>query len=299
MGRPNDYSKPLIYIKLTLMAVFWGGTFIAGRIAAKEVAPFSGAFLRFAAASLCLLFLTWKAEKGFPRIPRSAWVSLIFLGLTGIFSYNAFFFKGLKLIHAGRASLIIANNPVFIALFAAILFRERLTGLKIFGIILSLTGVVIVISRGRLDALFSGSLGWGEFYIFCCVASWVSYSLIGKAVMSSLSPLTSVTYSSLVGTAALLLPACLEGVFSDASHYSISSWLSILFLGIFGTVLGFVWYYQGIRAIGPTKAAQFINLVPVSGVILAYLILGEPVSLSLFTGGICVICGVSLTNIKV
>jgi len=297
MGHADDYSKPLVYLKLTLMAVFWGGTFIAGRIAAKEVAPFSAAFLRFATASLFLLFLTWKVEHGFPRVPRTVLIPLVLLGLSGVFAYNVFFFKGLQLIHAGRASLIIANNPVFIAFFASVFLHERLSRLKMAGIVLSLTGAVIVISRGRPEALLGGHFGWGECWIFCCVASWVVYSIVGKAVMASLSPLTSVTYSVSVGTVALLLPATLEGLFSEVFNYSTAAWLSILFLGTFGTVLAFIWYYQGIRAIGPTKAGQFINLVPVSAVVLAYFILDEPISGSLLVGGIFVILGVYLANI--
>ena len=80
--------------------------------------------------------------------------------------------------------------------------------------------------------------------------------------------------------------------------YSLADWTSILFLGVFGTVLGFVWYYEGIRKIGPTKAGQFINFVPISAVLLAFLILGEPITWSLLTGGLFVISGVYLTNIK-
>jgi drug/metabolite transporter (DMT)-like permease len=74
--------------------------------------------------------------------------------------------------------------------------------------------------------------------------------------------------------------------------------LGIFYLGIFGTVVGFVWYYEGIKKIGPTKASLFINFVPVSAVILAFLILDEPITLSLFIGTILVCAGVYLTNKK-
>ena len=112
----------LIYLKLLSTAFFWGGTFIAGKIIAENVGPFSAAFLRFMVASTFLLVMTWKFEGRFPKIKRGQIIPLLLLGMTGIFSYNVFFFKGLKLIDAGRASLIIANNPIFITLLSAYFF---------------------------------------------------------------------------------------------------------------------------------------------------------------------------------
>ena len=294
-------STIIVYVKLLLTALFWGGTFIAGRLIADSVGPFSAAFLRFVVASAFLLSFMWKSEGRLPAVKKNQIVPLLLLGMTGVFAYNVFFFKGLTLIGAGRASLIIANNPVFITLFAAIIFRERLTILKGCGVVLSVSGAAIVISRGQLSGILSQGLGWGEFFIFCCVAVWVTYSLIGKFVMSraGLSPLTAVSYSAVVGATALLVPALLEGVGRDFFSYSIVDWACIFYLGYFGTVLGFVWYYEGINAIGPMKAGQFINFVPISAVLLAFLMLHEPVTLSLLVGGIFVISGVTLTNLKV
>jgi drug/metabolite transporter (DMT)-like permease len=286
----------VVYLKLLLTALFWGGTFIAGKLVAETVRPFSAAFLRFAVASCLLLLLTWRREGRLPSINRTQFMVLLLLGMTGVFAYNAFFFKGLHLVSAGRASLIIANNPVFITLFAALFFKDRLRWIKAAGILLSVTGALIVISRGNWAELMRGGLGWGEILIFGCVASWVSYSLIGKAIMGSLSPLVSVSYSSFIGTVALLVPALGEGMVPRLLHYSVLDWSCISYLGVFGTVLGFVWYYEGIKGLGPTKAGQFINFVPISAILLAYFILGEPVTLSLLVGAVFVISGVYLTN---
>ncbi|MBT8352392.1 MAG: DMT family transporter [Deltaproteobacteria bacterium] len=286
----------IIYLKLFLTAAFWGGTFIAGKILAENVGPFSASFLRFLTASLCLLLITWKIEGRFPGIRNKQIFPLILLGLTGVFSYNLFFFKGLRLIDAGRASIIIANNPIFITLLSMLLFKERITLLKFVGVLISVTGAVIAISRGDLNNIMTGGLGFGEFFIFCCVASWVCYSLIGKAVMTDLSPLVSVTYSAIIGTACLFIPALFEGILSDMKYYMTSEWISIFYLGFFGTVLGFVWYYEGIKKIGPTRAGLFINFVPITAIILAFLILKEPLTLSLFVGALFVCSGVYLTN---
>jgi drug/metabolite transporter (DMT)-like permease len=286
----------LVYIKLFLTAFFWGGTFIAGKIVAQNVEPYSASFLRFAVASVCLVFFTWRMENNFPALKKNQVIPVILLGITGIFSYNVFFFKGLKIIGAGRAALIIANNPVFITLLAAYFFREKLNIFKLAGVAISVTGAIVVISRGNPLEILSGSLGWGELYIFCCVLSWVAFSLIGKSVISDLSPVVAITYSSMAGAAFLFIPAWFEGLGSKILTYSISDWLGIVYLGFFGTVLGFVWYYEGIKKIGPSRASLFINFVPISAVFLAFFMLKEPITISLLAGTIMVSTGVYLTN---
>ncbi|MBW1777118.1 MAG: DMT family transporter [Deltaproteobacteria bacterium] len=284
------------YIKLLFMALFWGGTFIAGRILAAEVGPFCGAFLRFFVASVLLTILLFRLERPLSFPGKKHLFPLFVMGMTGVFLYNVFFLKGLKLIEAGRASIIIANNPIFIALMSAVIFRERLNVLKIAGILVSVSGAVIVITRGRILEGLGGGFGWGEIYIFGCVASWVTYSLLGKAVMAALSPLAAVTYSALAGALCLFPPAIQEGLF-DGQPYSFQAWVSIFYLGVFGTVLGFLWYYEGIRRIGPVRAGLFINFVPISAVVLSFFILGEPLTLSLLIGAVLVSSGVYLTTL--
>ncbi len=285
----------ITYLKLLLMAIFWGGTFVAGRSLAQTVGPFGAAFFRFAIASVFLVFLLRRSEGRLTWPEKRQIIPVIFLGLTGALLYNFFFLKGLKMIEAGRASVIIANNPIFIALLSAYFFKERLNLVKVIGIIISVGGALIVISRGRVFEILQGGLGLGEVYIFGCVASWVAFSLIGKAVMDDLSALRSVAYSSIAGTIFLAAPAFLEGGFSFL-HYSLLEWANIFYLGFFGTVLGFLWYYQGIREIGPTRAGLFINFVPISAILLAFLFLGEPVTVSLLIGTVFVSSGVYLTN---
>ncbi len=106
----------------------------------------------------------------------------------------------------------------------------------------------------------------------------------------------SVGYSSAVGALLLLVPAAWNGVFQKMAAISALEWGSLFYLGFFGTVLGFFWYYDGISRIGPMKASVFINFVPVSAITLAYFILDEPVTWSLIAGAMLVISGVLITN---
>jgi drug/metabolite transporter (DMT)-like permease len=284
------------YLKLLAVAFFWGGTFVAGRLLAGDAHPVSAAFFRFAIASTCLLLAVWKVEGALPKLDFRQGLAVAALGLTGVFAYNLFFFNGLTLIGAGRAALIIALNPVAITICSALIYREALPLSRILGIPLSVVGALVVITKGHPLMILSGGVGRGELLIFGCVLSWTLYSIIGKMAMRGLSPLAAVCWSSMAGTLLLLIPALYYGSFPEALHFSFSVWLSIAYLGMFGTVIGFLWYFEGIQKIGPSRAAVFINFVPVNGVLLATLLLGEPLDISLLGGGFLVVCGAYLAN---
>ncbi len=183
-----------------------------------------------------------------------------------------------------------------ITVLSAMVFKERLTGLTCVGILLSVAGAVIVISKGDPGFIFRGGIGPGELFIIGCVLSWAAYSLIGKSVMRDISPLAAVTLSAAAGALLLFLPALTEGVVRRLPAFRWQDWASLAYLGIFGTVIGFVWYYDAIRIIGPSRASLFINFVPISAIVLAFGIMAEPVTPSLAAGAALVATGVYLTH---
>lgn len=276
--------------------LFWGGTFIAAKPVAQELGPYSAAFVRFLMASLILVALVLQREGRAPALNGRQVMAIALLGLTGIFSYNVLFFSALKTAEAGRAALIIASNPVFIALFSSIFFSERLGLLRAGGILLSIAGAMMVISRGDVEMILQGGLGPSDLYLLGCVFSWVTYTLIGKRVMTGLDPLAAVAYSCIAGTLMLLFPALGEGMSDTLFSISPVALTSLVYLALFGTALAFVWFYQGVHKIGAMRAGLFINLVPVSAVTLGVLMLGEKPGFSLLIGGGMILMGLFLTN---
>lgn len=292
----SSLERPAVYGKLLLTALFWGGTFIAGRQVAQNLGPCSIAFLRFALAGAVLLSLTRIQEGRLPSLRRRQLVLIVLLGLTGVFAYNVLFFLGLRRIEAGRAALIVATCPAFIAVASALFLRERLVLIQALGIPLSILGAAVVIARGDLRQILAGGIGPGELFILGCVLSWAAYSLIGRVAMRGLTPLVCVAYSSLTGAIALAPAALCEGLPRTIRQSCALDWLSITYLAVFGTVLGFVWFYQGVRLLGATRAGLFINFVPISAVVLAFFLLREPITPSLAVGAVLVLSGVYLTN---
>ncbi|MGF1516409.1 MAG: DMT family transporter [Nodosilinea sp.] len=286
----------IIYLKLLITMALWGGTFIAGRLVVQDLGPFTAAFCRFAVASFSLVLLTYAVEGALPWPPRKLWLPIGLLGLTGIFAYNVFFFSGLRTVEAGRAALIIALNPVAIALGAALFFKDPLGRRRLLGIGLSLLGAAVVISDGDPVRLLQGEVGLGELMLLGCVVSWMSYSLLGKVVMAELSPFATTTYACITGAVLLLGPALGEGLGNAILAATPTTWGSILYLGILGSAVGFSWYYDGLRQLGPARAGVFINLVPVFAIALAALFLQETPTSSLVLGGALVIAGVVTTN---
>ena len=193
--------------------------------------------------------------------------------------------------------MIIAANPVVTTILAVIFFKERFNYSRCLGIFLSVTGALVVISHGNLMLLFKGSIGSGELCILGAVLSWSAYTLLGrKMLMSTISPLTAVTYSCCTGSVLLLATLFFSGKAHELTTFSLQGSCALAYLAFFGTALGFIWFYDGVQRLGAGRASLFINLVPVSGILSGILILGEQVDMSLVIGGGFVLFGLLLIN---
>lgn len=287
-------KQTALYLKLVLVTLFWGGTFLTGQITSKAISPVLGAFGRFAVASIFLVLVLTLRMKKWPRPNLRQMLLIVAAAATGIVTYNLLFFSGLKLIETNRASLIIALNPVMIMSLAALFGVEKLNTRRVIGILIALFGVAVVLSRGQLGGLQSG-VGRGELFILGCVVSWGLFTLIGRQLVGELPPLVVITYASIAGSLGLLVPAASE--LPNLLHAGWPVWLSVAYLGLFGTGLGFVWYYDGVRDIGPTRAGIFINLVPAWAILLGALFLHEQILLATLLGGVFIIVGVTITNL--
>lgn len=289
-------SHKAIYLKLVIVSLFWGGSFIAGRHLAQHMPHFVAAFGRFVVADGLLIWYMLRDEGRLPRLRLSqVWVTLL-LGVSGIFFYNYFFFAGMERVPASRAALIIATNPIMTVIAMRLLFHERWTWTRGGGVLLSLLGVSIVVTQGELGAAWGGSVGAGELFIVGAAFVWVVYSLLGRFAVSGLSALATTTYAALWGTLLLAMPAAYQVATLPFAWPDAGSWVAMIYLGALGTALAYVWYYQGIVVIGPARAAVFTNLVPVFAVLLGVLLLGEEILASTLIGGALVILGVRLTN---
>ena len=292
---PNLRHTSLTYFKLILTTIFWGGTWVAAHILVEEVPPFTAAFIRFLIAVAALAWVVSRQEGGFPRLNQRDATTLLWLGFFGIFLYNFCFLTGLKYISAGRGALVIAFNPVLIALVSWLWLKDQMTPLKAAGIIVALVGCVLVISDGHPERLLQGEVGVGELLILGCVVSWTLYTFIGRRATKTLSPLVTTFYASLLGCILLGIAALFESAWLLIGHFSFSAWMCLIYLGLFGTAIGYTWFTDAVQEIGAARTAPFINLTPVSGVLFGALILHERLDISVLLGGAVTIAGVLMT----
>lgn len=292
-------SQNKVYAKLISVAFIWGATYITAKVVATNIPPLVGATLRFFIAGILLLLVSFKYEKGLPKLNRESALATMGLGLSGIFLYNIFFFTALTKLDAGRSSLFVALSPAVTAVVASFLFKEHLGKKRWLGVVIAFLGALIVLTKGNLLSLFSNaqaSFGSGELMMLGTVASWTTYTLIGRKVSTDLSSIATTTYAVLWGFLFLTIFSFQDLTSMNWDIMTFQVWASLFFMGAVATVLAFVWFLDGVRQIGPSRTAVFNNLVPVFGVLLASLLIGESILASMVIGGAIGILGVTLTN---
>ncbi|WP_230685563.1 DMT family transporter [Ralstonia solanacearum] len=291
----------MLSVKLITVALFWGGTFIAGRVLAQALPLMVAAFGRFLVAAILLVWAAFHVEGRLPRLNRSQLLTTAAMGLTGICLYNVCFFGALARLPAGRTALFVSLTPIVTALMASLVFRERLESKRWVGIGIALMGALIVITRGDLAGAMrdiGASIGLGEMLMSLAVLNWAAYTLIARKATESMSSIAATTYAALWGLAFLAVGAMGELGTVRWLTLGWQVWASVFYLGAIGTVVAFIWYSQGIRAVGPSRTAVFTNLVPAFGVLLSAGLLGEAVLVSMLVGGALSAIGVSLANRK-
>lgn len=281
------------YLLLTLMAVCFGGTWVAGKVAVDAIPPFTLAATRFAIASV--LLSGWARSKPVGRRPTPADLPLILgMGLTAIAGYNALFLYGLTLAPASDGAIIVPGvAPVLTAVLAWPLLGERIGRWGAAGLAAALAGLVFVIepSGGQGSARFLG-----DILFLLGAGCWAVYSIIGKAATARFSAVRATLYGTVTGTLVLLPFALAERGWTELAAAPTVAWAGALYLAVFGTVLPFVFLYEGLRRIGAGRATAFAFLIPIFGVVSSVFMLGEHLNGLTVIGGALVLVGLWLVQ---
>ncbi len=285
------------YIILLLVPLFWGGAFGTTKHILSELGPLTTSALRFIIAGLLMLaWSAWRGELVWASIKRN-FFALLALGATGVFAYNYFFATGLQYTSAITAALIIVINPVFTTCFASFFMGEAWNWRTIVGVVISLLGVSLVISKGDLSILIHMSIGIGELYLFGSVASWVAYTLIVKKVTRTMKNGVMTSVSTMMGAMMLLIISIVkEEQWSNVMHVSNQTMLEIVYLAVCSTVFAFLLFNWGVERIGATKASAYINLTPINAAWIAALLYGEKIAAYHLIGMAITIAGVLITT---
>ena len=285
------------YLLLGLASLFWAGNIVLGRHVAGHVPPMTLSCVRWIGACLMLLPFAWPHLKRDWPVLRRRLPLMIALSATGFAVNNALSYWGLQFTEALNALLIQSSGPLFIALWALVLFGVKLTWAQVAGIALSLLGVLTIILRGDFAALIAIHFNIGDLMMTGALIAFGLYSalMLRRPVTHQLS---LICFTTACG-ALLLLPLSIwEYANGVTLKFDAITLITLAYVVIFPSTLAYLFFNRGIAAIGPNRAAPFFHLVPVFGSVMAIVLLGEQPQLFHLAGYIMVFAGVVIASRK-
>jgi len=295
------------HLLLLLVAVIWGTTWAVARFLSygldestgANLGPATAAWLRYLVVVIAFVAWCWayRNRNGPRMLPHDSrsWRYTVWLGLLGTMAYQLLFMHGMKWTAAGDASLIIPVNPVFTVLLAAPMLGQKVTKRMAFGLLLGIVGVSVVVGWSpNTDIPFEHRL-LGDAMIVLAALAWATNSNLTKIALEEDGIGTTeelVIWYSIVGWI-MLTPWMLAEIWDTGiPNPNTAEWGSIVYLGLFSTVLTYVWFARGIDRIGPTAAASYVFLVPIFGVLSGWALLDESIGASMLVGFVLIVMGV-------
>ncbi len=282
---------------LLLTVLFWGINFSVVKFALAEISPLVFNGLRFLTASSVMIIVAWMAGHSF-KFQRRHLPYLIGLGLVGNTTYQLLFVFGIYNTTADNASLILATVPVWVALFGTLTGLERITGRGWLGVALSLGGIALIIlgSNRLVELHFGGATLRGDLLILMATLCWSVYTLTIRPMMRHYSPLAVTGFSTLMGTIPLVLIAIPFMVKFKWGDVSAAAWLALVFSGVFGIALAYIFWNFGVSRLGSARTSLYSNLTPPIALLTAWLWLGETLSPQQWGGVFLALMGVMLAR---
>jgi drug/metabolite transporter (DMT)-like permease len=285
-------------IEAVFAVVIWGATFVATKVALKEVQPDTIVFLRFA-MGVAILAAGVQLRKQWQPISVKDGLTLAGLGFLGISFHQWLQSTGMQTSAASTTAWIVATSPVFIVILGWIVLRERAGWIQITGTLLAAAGVLLVVTRGNLQLSTIGRIGTvGDLLILISAINWAIFSVLSRRMLKRLPAALMMFYVMLFGF-------CFSSVFffvktgvRDIANLTSNGWLAVLILGIFGSGLAYIAWYDALQNLTANQAGVFLNIEPLVTMLIALVVLGEPVTWASVLGGAVIILGVWLVNRK-
>ena len=294
------FSKDKIaYIFLIFATLFWSGNFIVGKAASLfEIPPFTLNFYRWTFAWLILAPFTLKEIYKKRKHILSNIKLILILGITSITIFNSIVYYSLNFTQVISGVLMISTIPVMIIVFCWLLKIEKTNIYQILGVIFSLLGVVIIITKADLSILLNLNFNKGDLWMVVAMFSWALYSALlrkKKLEISQLSLLQTIISAGLV----FLLPAyMIELSLGYKANINLPFILTLSYVVLFPGLASFILWIKGISIIGSNRSGIFLHLIPIFSTIMAIIIFKEKFMIYHLIGAILIITGIILSSKK-
>ena len=286
-------SLKLKYLLIIIAVIFWGSSFIATKVALKELSPETIISLRLIIASVFLFITAILLKKDF-SINLKSHGFIFILALIAVF-HLLIQVTGLKYTTASNTGWIIGTAPIFMAILAAIFFREKIGLLKVAGIIIAMFGLLLLIGKGNITNV-DLIKNKGDLLVLASAFTWGVYSMVNKKISLSYSPLMTILYLFIM-MAVIIIPFNLNTAsVNSVVNLSLNGWISILFLGLFCSGIAYVIWAYSLRDLESAKVGTFLYFEPLATVVTAWLLLSESITALMIFSGIIITLGVVLVN---
>ena len=280
--------------------IFWGFSFIATKVALREVHPVALLAIRFGIGAALLLFFQIRKDRGFLKaFSSNDWISIFCLAIVGIAGHNLLQAYGLLYTTAINTGWIIAIQPICIALAARLFLGEKITWRKIVGILLGFSGIVLIISKGVFSlSLFHIASTFGDLLVFCSALTWAAFTVGGRGFLSRFPPLAAIAPIMMTGGLITFFVSSFRGGWGFIFHLSLSAWMGILFLGILCSGLAYFFWYSALEKKDSSLIGMYLFLEPFVTLIGAIIFLDEKLYGITLLGGGLTLFGVYLATWK-
>ena len=287
----------LAYLLLILTTLFWSGNFIVGKAASiYQIPPFSLNFYRWLFAFLILLPFTFKEILKNKKYILDNIGFFIILGITSITIFNSIVYYSLYYTQVISGVLMISTIPVWIMFIASILNIEKTNFFQIIGVILSLTGVLFIITKVDIELIKSLNFNKGDLSMVVAMFSWATYSALLKKKTYKVSQIALLEVIIICGLLFLIPVYFVEMSLGSSITIGKPFILTLTYVVLFPGILAFLFWIKGIAIIGANRAGVFLHLMPIFGALMAMIIFDEKFMFYHFLGAIFIIAGITLSN---
>jgi drug/metabolite transporter (DMT)-like permease len=294
---PGSWLGNQPYLLLSITALCWAGNAIVGRLAAGHIPPVTLSFLRWSLAFFIILPFAWKYLKRDWGAIRSQFGIMIVLSITGIGGFNTLQYWALEHTQALNTLLLQSAGPLFVAVWSLILLGVRLTLAQAGGIVLSLTGVLVILLHGDLTTLKNIEFNKGDLIFTVALVMFGLYSVLSLK-RPRIHGLSFVGFTFGCGALCLVPLLIWELLSRPVMQLDAANLLTLFYVAVFPSTVAYLCFNRGVQLIGANRAAPFFHVIPVFGAAMAIVFLGERPQLFHIIGFALVLTGVFVASRK-